>query len=103
MSPGEHSVTGGMHRHPDFARIRTAIAGSIHFRDLPSEDLDRIAALGRIRLLKDAQAAPPDGGHGKHFFVIVGGCIRLSSATRHGKEFVYTLLGPGSFYGIGNV
>ena len=92
-----------MHRRPEFARIRTALGGSIHFRELPPEDLDRLAELGHVRRLKDGQAAPPDGGHGKHFFIILDGCIRMSSPMSSGREFVYALLGPGSFYGIGNV
>lgn len=92
-----------MERRPEFERIRAALAGSVHFRELEPEDLDRIAAMGRIRRLRDGQIAPPDGGHGKHFFIVVSGCIRLSAATRSGGEFVYALLGPGSFYGIGNV
>jgi CRP-like cAMP-binding protein len=92
-----------MERRPEFERIRAALAGSIHFRELEPGDLDHIAAMGRIRRLRDGQIAPPDGGHGKHFFIVVSGCIRLSAASRSGGEFVYALLGPGSFYGIGNV
>jgi CRP-like cAMP-binding protein len=92
-----------MQRRPEFARIRALLGASVHFRDLEPLDLDHIAELGRIRRLRDGQIAPPDGGHGKHFFLIVSGCIRLSAATRNGGEFVYALLGPGSFYGVGNV
>ncbi len=92
-----------MERRPEFERIRAALAGSIHFRELEPRDLDHIAEMGRIRRLRDGQIAPPDGGHGKHFFIVVSGCIRLSAASRNGGEFVYALLGPGSFYGIGNV
>jgi len=92
-----------MQRRPDFDRIRAVLARSVHFRDFAPRDLDGIAELGRIRRLKNGQAAPPDGGHGRHFYVILTGCVRLSSATRQGREFVYALLGPGSFYGVGNV
>ena len=92
-----------MHKRPDFDRIRAVLARGVHFRDFAPAELDRIAELGRIRKLKDAQVAPPDGGHGRHFFVVVSGGIRISSATREGAEFVYAMLGPGSFYGIGNV
>ncbi len=102
MFQAEQFLGEAMERRTDFVRIRAAIATSVHFRDLAPADLDRIAALGRIRALKDGQAAPPDGGHGRHFFIVVGGCIRLSSPGRSGREFVYALLGPGSFYGIGN-
>ena len=92
-----------MHRRPEFDRIRAVLARSVHFREFAPADLDRIAELGRIRRFRNAQTAPPDGGHGRHFYVILTGCVRLSSATRQGREFVYALLGPGSFYGIGNV
>ena len=34
------------------ARVRTSLAGSVHFRGLPAEDLDRIASLGRVSSLK---------------------------------------------------
>lgn len=92
-----------MERRPEYARIRTAIGASVHFRELPADDLDRLAHLGHVRRLRDGQAAPPDGGHGKHFFIVLSGCIRMSSQLRSGREFVYALLGAGSFYGIGNV
>jgi CRP-like cAMP-binding protein len=103
MFRAEQLVGETMERRADFVRVRVAIAASIHFRDIAPHDLDRIAALGRLRAFKDGQAAPPDGGHGRHFFIVVHGCIRLSSPGPSGREFVYALLGPGSFYGIGNV
>ena len=37
-----------MAHRPDFARIRTALATSVHFRSLGPADLDALARLGRI-------------------------------------------------------
>src|SRR5258706_1410616 len=31
------------------------------------------------------------------------GCLRLSSVSAGGSEFVYALLGPGSYFGVGSM
>ncbi len=92
-----------MQRRPEFARVRTALARSIHFRDLSPEDLDRLAELGRIRRLRDGESAASAGSRQQEIWIVLSGCLRMSSVTPTGREFVYAMLGPGGFYGIGSV
>ena len=92
-----------MQRRPEFARIRTCLASSVHFRSLSSAQLDRIAALGRLvkldggRLLSETGAAP------NSFWIVLSGGLRITSSGEDGDEFVYALLGAGSFFGLGYI
>ncbi|HXI36697.1 MAG TPA: Crp/Fnr family transcriptional regulator [Burkholderiales bacterium] len=88
---------------PDFMRIRAALAASLHFRGLPAEDLDRLAALGRLRTLEDGELVLPAGSPQKDLWIVVEGCLRLSTVTRAGKEFLYAMIGPGNYFGLGSV
>jgi CRP/FNR family transcriptional regulator, cyclic AMP receptor protein len=92
-----------MQRRPEFARIRTCLAGSVHFRALPAKDLDRIAALGRLIKLDDARPLQPAGARPESFWIVLSGCLRVASTGKDGEEFVYALLGAGSFFGLGYV
>src|SRR5258708_9928217 len=92
-----------MQRRPEFARVRTALARSIHFGDLSHEDVDRLAELGRIRRLRDGESAASAGSRQQEIWIVLSGCLRMSSVTPTGREFVYAMLGPGGFYGIGSV
>jgi CRP-like cAMP-binding protein len=91
-----------MHRRPEFPRIRTALARSAHFRDLSPEDLDCLAELGRVRRLHDGELAGSAGSRNREIWIVLSGSLRMSSVTAAGKEFVYAILGPGGFYGIGS-
>src|SRR5256885_8075811 len=102
MSRTEQSGGARMHRRPELVRIRAALERSVHFRDLPPEDLSRIAALGRLRILRDGELARPRASR-REFWIVLSGCLRVSSVTAQGKEFVHAFLGPGSFYGLGTV
>lgn len=88
---------------PDVTRIRTALAASLHFRSLPAEDLDRLAALGRLRTLEDGELLLRAGAEQSNLWVVVEGSLRLSTVTRAGREFVYAVIGPGNHFGLGSV
>jgi CRP-like cAMP-binding protein len=90
-------------RRPEFARIRAALAASVHFRELAAADLDALAELGRIVELKNGESAGRAGTRRRAIWIVLGGCMRMSSVTTGGHEFVYAMLGPGSFYGIGSL
>lgn len=92
-----------MPRRPEAARIRAALERSIHFRDLATEDLDRLAALCSLRRLRDGELAGSEGGRTGALLVVLDGCLRVSSVDVHGTEFVYAMLGAGSFFGLGSV
>jgi CRP-like cAMP-binding protein len=84
-------------------RIRAALAASAHFRELAAEDVDRLAALGRIVELADGESAGRAGTRRREIWIVLKGTMRMSSVTASGREFVYAMLGPGSFYGIGSL
>ena len=87
----------------DFARIRAALAASLHFRSLPAEDLDRLAALGRLRTLEDGELLLRASAEQSSLWIVIEGCLRLSTVTQSGREFVYAVIGPGNHYGLGSV
>jgi CRP-like cAMP-binding protein len=92
-----------MAKSPPVARIRAALAASVHFRDLAAADLERLAALGRIVELASGESAGRAGTRRREIWVVLSGSVRMSSVTASGREFVYAVLGPGSFYGIGSL
>ena len=83
MSIGEQML-----QRLDSARLRTCLAASVHFRELPADDLDRIAGLGRIGALKDGQLLYRAGGKLQSLWIVLTGSLRISSIG-DGEEFVY--------------
>ena len=92
-----------MQRTPEFARIRTCLAGSVHFSTLSAKDLDAIAALGRVVRLDEGRPLHDSSTEPASFWIVLSGCLRIASSDADGDEFVYALLGPGSFFGLGSV
>ena len=92
-----------MDRHPEIAGIRATIGRSRHFRDLAPEDLDRLAELGRCRHMCEGELVASEGSRQNKLWIVMSGCVRLRSVTSGGTEFVYALLGPGNYFGIGNL
>lgn len=89
-----------MIRRPEFARIRAALAASAHFRSLPSIDLDRLASLGRLQRLPHGGRPAGGGTNDDALWVILNGAMRVSTAAPGAKEYVYAVLGAGSFFGL---
>jgi CRP/FNR family transcriptional regulator, cyclic AMP receptor protein len=89
-----------MLRRREFARIRSALASSSHFQSLAAADLDRLAELGRLQRLRHAERAARAGEHDDQLWVVLSGAVRVSSHTPGKREFVYAVLGPGSYFGL---
>lgn len=89
-----------MNRRSEFARIRAALAASAHFHSLAGADLDGLAALGRLRHLEHGERSARGDANDQSLWVILSGAMRVSSATGGAREFVYAVLGPGSFFGL---
>jgi CRP-like cAMP-binding protein len=92
-----------MRQRPEFVRIRAQLEKSLHFRDLLPAELDGLAGLGRLRRLRDAEAAGAQGQPMAELWIVLQGGLRVSTVTAGGDEFVYAVLGPGSFFGLGHV
>jgi CRP-like cAMP-binding protein len=86
---------------PEFARIRALLGKSLHFRDLRPAELDALAALGRLRRVRDGELVA--SGPQEELWIVLQGGLRLSTTTDAGDEFVYAILGPGTFFGLGYV
>jgi CRP-like cAMP-binding protein len=88
-----------MQRRPESMRVRMCLAASAHFRALPAEDLDRIAALCRVSTLEDGRLLYHAHSKLDRFWIVLRGSLRIFS-TDESDEFVYALLGPGSYFGL---
>jgi len=88
-----------MIRRPEFARIRATLTASAHFHSLEAIDLDRLASLGRLQQVAHG-ARPPRSANDDSLWVILTGAMRVSSEAPGVKEYVYAVLGPGSFFGL---
>jgi CRP/FNR family cyclic AMP-dependent transcriptional regulator len=89
-----------MVRRRDYTRIRSALAASSHFQRLPGVDLDRLAQLGRLQRLGHGERAAPAGHQDDQFWIVLSGAVRVSSRAPGAKEYVYAVLGPGSYFGL---
>lgn len=89
-----------MLRRREYDRIRSALATSTHFQMLAGADLDRLALLGRLQRLRHAERATRDGTADDQFCIILSGAVRVSSQMPGAKEFVFAVLGPGSYFGL---
>jgi CRP-like cAMP-binding protein len=91
---------GSMLRRREFGRIRSALAGSTHFQELPAPDLDRLAELGRLRRLRHAEHAARSSDYDDCLWIVLSGAVRVSTRAPGQKEYVYAVLGPGSYFGL---
>jgi CRP-like cAMP-binding protein len=89
-----------MLRSRDFGRIRSALATSTHFQELDGADLDRLAQLGRLQRLRHAERASRVGELDDQLWIVLSGAVRVSSRAPGSKEYVYAVLGPGSYFGL---
>jgi len=89
-----------MLRRREFGRIRSALASSSHFQALAAADLDRLAELGRLQRLRHAEHAARSGARDDQLWIVLSGAVRVSSQAPGAKEYVYAVLGPGSYFGL---
>jgi CRP-like cAMP-binding protein len=84
----------------EFGRIRSALAGSTHFQAAAAADLDRLASLGRLRRLRHAERVAREGSPDDRLWFVLSGAVRVSTQMPDTKEYVYAVLGPGSYFGL---
>ena len=87
-----------MLRGREFARIRSALAASSHFQSLEAADLDRLAELARLQRLRNAERPAHIGEQDDDLWIILSGAVRVSHQTPGNREYVYAVLGPGSYF-----
>jgi len=83
--------------------IRTVLDRSAYFRSMPAEFRDRIAQIGRVRRCSPNELICGSGEKPTEAWIVLSGGLRASIVTHKGHEFVYGVLGPGSFAGIGTI
>lgn len=91
-----------MLKRREYDRIRSALASSAHFQALGGADLERLALLARLQRLRHGELAVRDGAADDQFCIILSGAVRISSQLPGAKEYVYAVLGPGSYFGLAN-
>jgi CRP-like cAMP-binding protein len=96
----QRETIGSMLRRREFGRIRSALALSSHFQQLPGADLDRLAELGRLCRLRHAEHAARASGYDDSLWIVLSGAVRVSTRAPGQKEYVYAVLGPGSYFGL---
>jgi CRP-like cAMP-binding protein len=89
-----------MLRRREFGRIRSALASSTHFQGLAAADLERLAELGRLQHLRHDERPARPGERDDQLWLILSGAVRVSNQTPGTKEYVYAVLGPGSYFGL---
>jgi Cyclic nucleotide-binding domain len=76
-------------------QIRDSLADSDVFGALADDDLDRLIGQGRIAAYARGAIVFRKGDPAAHLMIVVCGRIRLSSASRNGKEVLFDFIGPG--------
>jgi CRP-like cAMP-binding protein len=90
-----------MLRPRELGRIRSALASSSHFQFLEAAELDQLAGLGRLQHLRNAQRiAQQASTSDDRLWIVLGGAVRVSARAPGSKEYVYAVLGPGSYFGL---
>lgn len=85
------------------ARVLEALGRNPALASVAPEDLVALAGLASVRSLRPGERAGSEGAGAQAVCLVLGGCLRISSVSGEGREFVYEMLGPGAFHGLGNV
>lgn len=79
-------------------RIRTVLGRSPHFRTLPPQTLDGIAALGRVVTYKNGVLVHGAWEPADRLLVLLRGGFRVALPTEDGASFVLAVIGEGGFF-----
>ena len=80
---------------PPKPSLRAALSALPHFRELPPEGLDRVAALCRPLELAAGEALFREGQAAEAFFVVLSGAVAVYKLAPDGREQVVHHVGPG--------
>lgn len=84
---------------PAAAMFRSLLLRNRWLRDLPTNCLDDMADLARLRQLEDGQLLHAKDDAADGLYGVVNGAIKVSSTGLDGREAVLTVLSPGSWFG----
>lgn len=87
-----------MQRRPEYARIRLALAASVHFRDLPAATLDALAAAATIDRFENGGCVHRLGELPDRFWIVLEGSLMLYWVSASAVSVPVAIIGPGSFY-----
>ena len=69
------------------------------FRDLPTDAIDEMVAMARLKRLEDGQRLLAQGDLPDGLYGVSRGAIRISSMGADGREALLTVLTPGNWFG----
>jgi CRP/FNR family cyclic AMP-dependent transcriptional regulator len=79
--------------------IRDALADSDVFGALADDELDRLIRQGRTASFSEGAIVFRQGDPAEDLMIVLSGRIRLSSASRRGREVLFDFIGPGCCFG----
>lgn len=88
-----------MMENAESSAIRDLLKGVPIFRDLTTDELDRIIALGRIVTYPKDMILFKEGDQGEALYVVLEGSICVSKAAPTGKENPMAFMERGSCFG----
>jgi CRP/FNR family transcriptional regulator, cyclic AMP receptor protein len=81
--------------------VRDGLAESDVFGALADDELNRLIGQGRTMTYRSSAIVFRKGDLANDFMMVLCGRIRLSSVSRHGREVLFDLIGPGRCFGEG--
>jgi CRP/FNR family cyclic AMP-dependent transcriptional regulator len=93
---GRCSGAEGRRRH-----IRDALAESDVFGALSDDDLEELIKQGRTTTYSSGAVVFRKGDPAHDLMIVLGGRIKLSSASLHGREIIFDFIGAGRCFGEG--
>ena len=72
---------------------------SVLFKDVGSEEMDRIIAVGHWQIVEQGQYVYRQGEDDCHFYIVAQGKAELTMNEAGGKQFLVSHIGPGGHFG----
>jgi CRP/FNR family cyclic AMP-dependent transcriptional regulator len=85
----------------DGAHVRSVLGGSAHFRTIPAEVLDRLAALAKVERFRHGELVHPAWQRSDRFWVVMKGGLRCTVHATDGSATTVAVFGKGSYFGAG--
>jgi CRP-like cAMP-binding protein len=91
-----------MARRPSIAnaRLRTMLASSAHFGELPGESRETLACIAKTARFKDAELVQSSNPTSARLWLVVSGALRISIGDAD-RSATVAVIGSGSFYNAG--
>jgi CRP/FNR family cyclic AMP-dependent transcriptional regulator len=97
--PGARTAKAASQSEEPSRSIQACLAESDIFGALADDDLSRVSVQGRTMTYARGATVFRKDDPANDFMTVLCGRIRLSSASRHGREVLFDFIGPGQCFG----